>query len=207
MLRFKPSRRIAILALVCIVSVPGLAAAGDSNAKVVPVVELRGDVAAGNQLRLYIQPGAEATRCIRIVSEPSHTVLAVVIDPDYAAQPEGKELLDRVTAAVAVTDLPEGQPALQVSARPVADDRIAVFVTGESGEELLVADVMVGSGDFHVSTAFVDGGPKAGGGFHHCCLEGPCGQMCTDCSGPQFTCCLTDQCCHIYCGWIANCCQ
>ncbi len=202
-----PHLAIVVLTMVFTMIGAGLAAAADPGAGIAPIIDLRGDVVAGNQLRLYIQPGADATRCIRIVSQPSNTVLAVVLDPEYAEQPEGKRLLDKATGAVAVTDLPEGQPALQVPARPAGDDRIAVYVTGDSGEELLVADALVGGGAFHFSTALVEGGPKAGGGFYHCCQGGPCSNMCKTCSGVRFTCCLTDQCCQIYCDWVGNCCQ
>lgn len=183
------------------------AVAGGSRDHRVSVVDLRGDVVAGGQLRLYIQPGPAATRSLRIFSEPSHTLLAVVIDSGFAREPQGKALLEEQKgAAVAVTDLPEGQPALQVPGRPPGDDRVAVYVVGESGEEQLAADARVGAGPFHFSTAFVNGGPKAGGGMLQCCHGGPCGEMCAEC-GPKFTCCLTDDCCKIFCGWAGTCCQ
>ena len=194
-----------LLFIVCAVQP---AAAGEPQDHQVSVVDLRGDVVAGGQLRLYIQPGQAATKSLRIFSEPSHTLLAVVIDTEFAEKPQGKALLqEQKGAAVAVTDLPEGQPALQLPGRPAGDDRVAVYVTGASGEEELAADALVGDGPFHFSTAFVDGGPKTGGGIRHCCEGGPCQEMCVECGTPAFTCCLTDSCCDILCGWAGTCCQ
>lgn len=199
------SALVFLLIIAC--AVQPAAASGPQDHQV-SVVDLRGDVVAGGQLRLYIQPGPAATRSLRIFSEPSHTLLAVVIDTQFAKQPQGKALLqEQKGMAVAVTDLPEGQPALQVPGRPAGDDRIAVHVIGMSGEEELAADALVGAGPFHFSTAFVDGGPKAGGGIRHCCQGGPCTEMCTECGTPAFTCCLTDSCCDIFCGWAGTCCQ
>ncbi len=195
---------VFLLFMVC--SVPP-AAAGGPQGHELAVVDLRGDVGPGGQLKLFIQPGPAATASLRIFSEPSHTLLAVVMDPGFASQPRGKALLEEQEgAAVVVTDLPQGQPALQVAGRPAGEDRIAVYVTGASGEEQLAADARVGGGAFHFSTAIVKGGTKAGGGFVHCCQGGPCTQMCIDCRSPAFTCCLTDTCCDIFCGWAGTCC-
>ncbi len=207
-MRFWSRAALSMACVLFIVYAVQPAAAGEPQDHQVSVVDLRGDVVAGGQLRLYIQPGQAATKSLRIFSEPSHTLLAVVIDTEFARQAQGKSLLEEQKgAAVAVTDLPEGQPALQVDGRPAGDDRVAVYVTGASGEEELAADALVGNGPFHFSTAFVDGGPKAGGGIRHCCQGGPCTEMCAECGTPAFTCCLTDSCCDIFCGWAGTCCQ
>ncbi len=189
-----------LLFMVC--AVPP-AAAGGPQGHELAVVDLRGDVGPGGQLKLYIKPGPAATASLRIFSEPSHTLLAVVMDPGFASQPRGKALLEEQEgAAVVVTDLPQGQPALQVAGRPAGDDRIAVYVTGASGEEQLAADARVGGGAFHFSTALVEGG-----GFRHCCQGGPCGEVCTGCRAAAFTCCLTETCCEAVCGQGGSCCK
>ncbi len=181
------------------------------------ILSISGEVVAGDYLRVSITPGPIASQSIRVYSEPSHTPLVFVIDPEFKASPIGESWLKAVKsdtphATTITTTLPAGQPAVQIPARPTTDHRIAVYVSGEwpdgTEEERLVADGAVGSGGFSFSVwrQPPKNGTKIGGNFKHCCSGGSCSEMCVYCADSIFSCCLTP-CCSIYCGWQIPCCS
>jgi hypothetical protein len=133
----------------------GMAAASEAK---VEVVRVKG-YGSNGALTLEVSPGPAATRAIRVYSEPSHTLLAIVEDKDFAASPEGQKWRSEVSGerVRAVTDLPEGKPRLVLESRPASDDRIATWVFGDwpdgSKEDRLVGEGKVGNGDFEFSVA------------------------------------------------------
>lgn len=138
----------------------GAGMAAETTAKV-DVIRVKG-YGGNGALTLELSPGPAATRAIRVYSEPSHTLLAIVEDKDFAASPQGQKWRKEVSAqqaprAGSVTDLPEGRPRLVLDSRPTTDDRIATWVFGDwpdgSAEDRLVGDGKVGNGDFEFSIA------------------------------------------------------
>jgi hypothetical protein len=147
-----------------------------------------GQLKATGLMTLTVVPGPFAQKAIRIYSEPSHTLLVLILDNEFAksvaAEPwladalAGQEPLARVT-----TDLPSGQPRLHMQTRPSADQRIAVWINGvwpdQQEEDLLVADNQVGTGDFAFSTYLRKVRPASGDQpaaiqWEHCCSGGGC---------------------------------
>ncbi len=190
------------LLLLLALCTPGLARAQSSDE--VSVVALEGHRDPTGATTLGLRPGPVATHAIAVYSEPSHTLLTLVVDEAYAASPAGLSWLDGVHADEALarvtTSLPAAQPRVVVGGRPEGDRRIAVEVYGTwpdgSVEERLVADTPTPGDEFAFQT-FV----SADGSFHHCCSGEHCSQKCTDCPGPRFSCCLLEGCCSIACGW------
>lgn len=127
----------------------------------IDVIRVKGYDTKGS-LTLEITPGPAATRAIRIYSEPSHTLLAIVEDSGFSSSDQGNKwrsevLADQAPRSRSVTSLPEGRPRLIIEARPTTDDRIATWVFGDwpdgSVEDRLVGDGRVGNGDFEFSIA------------------------------------------------------
>lgn len=184
------------------------------------IAAVRGEITAEGGLALYVETGPPITNGLRLYSEPSHTLLLVLLDSGYASGPLGKEWLgglDKERAAsepaVLMTSLPGARPRVDLRGRPSTDRRIAVWANGVwpdgSTQDLLVADAEVGVGGFSFRTelgAELEPGSKVGGGYRHCCEGTGCSMMCVTCSGPQFTCCILDTCCDIFCGWAGSCC-
>lgn len=138
----------------------GAPIAAETTAKV-EVIRVKG-YGSNGALTLELLPGPAATRAIRVYSEPSHTLLAIVEDKDFAASSQGQKWRNEVSAkqaprAGSVTDLPEGRPRLVLESRPASDDRIATWVFGDwpdgTAEDRLVGDGKVGNGDFEFSIA------------------------------------------------------
>jgi hypothetical protein len=163
------------------------------------VIRVKGEVTEDGQLRLFVEPGPIVTDSVRVHSEPSHTLLAVLVNRNFRQSVEGEAWLAGVKAAapdaVIVTgDLQGAKPMIQLSGRPQTDNRIAVWVRGlwpDGGdEERIIADGLVGNGDFGFS-GFL--------GSQEWCCEGPgCDEMCVTCNGHAFTCCMYPQ-CEIFC--------
>jgi hypothetical protein len=178
------------------------------------VYTVAGETAPDGKLALSIIPGRYANRSIKVVSQPSDTILAIVVDSEYMRSEEWShsehlKVGQKEPQATASTSLPLGSPRFVIEGRPSTDDRIQVWVNssawpdGTTGERLL-ADGRVGPGhDFGFST-LLKPGPKSPS-IEHCCSGGPCGTMCKNCSGTKFECCLGPDCCLIVCEWEANC--
>lgn len=132
--------------------------AGAAPEKSAEILSVKGYASAG-AFTVEIVPGTAATEAIRVYSEPSHTLLAVVEDADFAATAAGQAWHARVFADMprsgSKTSLPEGRPRIQLEARPAADDRIVVWVYGSwpdgKVEDRLVGDHQVGKGAFELS--------------------------------------------------------
>lgn len=194
--------------------------AGEEERKTsLEVVRVKGQTANGI-LTLEISPGPAATRAIRIYSEPSHTLLAIMEDSKFAADEEGRQwrsqaIAEQQARSGVLTDLPAGHARLFLDSRPVTDDRIAVWVYGEwpgaPAEDRLAGDAVVGVGDFEFSIAvplLTPGNPFGPNKeWTHCCYSPYCwgGQTCRTCNTPYFTCCTLGICCAIDCYWVPSC--
>jgi hypothetical protein len=195
----------------------------ESKITSVDVVRIQGEEHKDGTMTLTITPGTPATRAVRVYSEPSHTLLAVMEDSKYASTEEGRQWRSQTIAeqqprSGILTRLPGGPVQLHLDGRPVLDDRVAVWVNGNwpgvSPEERLVADAVVGHGDFGFSIAvpLLNSGDTFGGPtkeWEHCCIGASCfwggGQVCRTCNTPYFTCCTLGICCSIDCYWVAAC--
>jgi len=159
------------------------------------VVRVEGEPTAAGRLQLTLAFGSSVKDGVLLVSEPSHTPIATVISPDFAASAGGRAVREQVLAAdggVVISELPAAQPRLVVAARPEADERVVVIVL-EGAARQTVADANVGSGAFAFAT-FVQGESTL-----HCCENPPCPYRCIACGGPAFTCCGPPDCeivCH-----------
>lgn len=132
--------------------------AGAAPEKTAEILSVKGYASAG-AFTLELVPGTSATEAIRIYSEPSHTLLTVVEDADFAATEAGRQWHARVFAEMprsgSKTSLPEGRPRIQMEARPAADDRIVAWVYGSwpdgKVEDRMVGDHQVSQGAFELS--------------------------------------------------------
>jgi hypothetical protein len=127
-------------------------------------VHVRGIALPNGDMWYEIDPGPLATRAVRMYSEPSHTRIAMVVDPDYKNSPEGQawmasladDRLDEV--AYATGSLPDAHLRFQVTPPPASDNRIWVWVNGNFfglDEDRLVAEQFLGSmREFGSSTYF-----------------------------------------------------
>lgn len=180
------------------------------------VVAIEGELSLSGILALKLEAGPYTTKAIRIYSEPSHTLLALVTDRSFSESVEGaawseQTLAQTMALASIITKLPEGQPLIHLQGRPEKDERIVVEVFGDwpdgSSELRTMADALVGSGDFSFSTYIETSGlEKAGIQIEHCCQGGSCKkQKCKECESFAFTCCLLPDCCWIECGHVSGC--
>jgi hypothetical protein len=185
---------------------PAVVSPGNLRVKAIEVL----GVPDGDQLTLTLTPGPAATKAIRVYSEPSHTLLAIVIDDRFATTREGKAWLDLYAAekpaALITTQLPDGIAKVSVPARPPKDERVAIYVHGRwpdgTEKERLIADGTVGQGRFAFTTHALPGEDP-----QHCCNNANCVNNCTDCTGPRFTCCQMVNCCWIKCGTVIGGCS
>lgn len=128
------------------------------------IVSIKG-YESGGIFTLEIVPGAAATEAIRVYSEPSHTLLTVVEDADFAETEPGKYWHSQVFAenprSASKTRLPEGRPRMQLAPRPATDDRIVAWVYGswQDGkvEDRKAGEKTVGSGAFEMSLSSPSG--------------------------------------------------
>lgn len=150
-----------LLALLgCLTVLPVLAESAEKSEST-EIVKVKG-YADGENFTLEIIPGEAATHAIRIYSEPSHTLLALIEDSKFAESDLGKTWRNQVVAegqprAGSLTSLPEGRARLFMEARDASDDRIATWVYGTwpdgTVEDRLVGDGKVGNGPFEFSIA------------------------------------------------------
>lgn len=139
--------KIVSITLLTVVSVllPGMAGADNAS----HLYELTGSRSASGELTLGLVVGQDVTNAVRVVSEPSQTLLLVVVDEEFAATKSGAAWLaehEGNARALAHTDLPAGATRVTVPAPPAGDDRIAVWLFGTwsgEAEERLVADARV----------------------------------------------------------------
>jgi hypothetical protein len=187
--------------------------------KYIEVVQIEGTGLEDGRLALSVVAGPYADRSIRVVSQPSDTTLAVVVDFEYAKLRAGEKLknhwtLERAAQGVAITSLPDGAPRLVIGGRPSTDDRIQVWVTSSEAfdpeSEILIADGRVGTGhEFGFSTGYEEGREKGWPiqplSGYHCCTGPGCGLLCIyNCEDTHFNCCHYP-CCKIFCGWSNDC--
>lgn len=191
-----------------------LPACGKSGAT--QIVSVRGTADAAT-LVLQLQAGPVATRGVRVYSEPSHTLLLMAIDAAFYAEEAGKAWVAENrnvenAAALIAPQLPGSIASVIVPARPITDTRVAVWVFGTwpSGKtaDQLKADGLVGAGSFSFASSIPPNVTDPDDPVH-CCEGNGCSQMCVECSGPRFSCCLNTPpgCCDIGCGWFYPCCQ
>jgi hypothetical protein len=167
-------------------------------------------VASHDALQLSVISGSVVTRGLRIYSEPSHTLLLVEVDAEFVKTAAGKAWLEEIQSSKAqavVTDsLPGARPRVSMRARPKTDNAVSVYVYGSWPDgvvdERLISYGTVGNADFHFTTS-IDAADTSDP--THCCSGGSCSQMCVDCSGAFFSCCLDPYCCTIKCGFAEQC--
>jgi len=165
-------------------------------------LEITGDPTA-NGLMLSMNLGRLFRQGAKVYSEPSHTLIFAGMSPQLNASKEGEDLRSKAIiggGGVVVTDFPNAAVRIEVPARPPDDYGIVVYAVTGSGD-FLVAAGKVGGGRFGWKTTWAE----LNGVLDptHCCSNA-CGEVCIDCSGPYFTCCLQCgcQCYNIECGWI-----
>ena len=174
-------------------------------------VRVQGTIGKGGSLRLAVETGSVATRSLMVFSEPSHTLLLLIVDEVFATTDVGRDWLAGLRTSTkpvvtVTTTLPNGEPLVEIKGRPASDDRIVVWALGRDGTgkptEMLVADAQVGNRGFGFST-FVERGTDAL--YRHCCDSEVCGKNCVECGSPKFTCCLNAppmECCWIGCNHV-----
>jgi len=182
-------------------------------------IHVKGETQSNGVFMLGIETGAVVTRAMRVYSEPSHALLATVIDRAFSESLEGRAWLETTQAAkaqaVATVNLANGsKPRLQALGRPSNDSRIVVWVYGitpttDGGlmeSDRLYADAGVGGGDFEFSslspvnrTAVMLERSKASRGFVRASSKYV--QACQGCGTEPMCCGL----CADPCGTTANC--
>jgi hypothetical protein len=164
-------------------------------------------------LRLEVTGGPIATHAYRIYSEPSHALMLVAMTTTFRASAEGKAWekanVDVTPQAFATVDTLAGTTvAVDIPPRRIEDWHVTVTILGTwpDGvfEERLISDAGIADPTFHFSTALDPSDTT--GDPHHCCQSDGCGQMCIDCSGFGFQCCLVPPNCSINCGINHPCC-
>lgn len=115
------------------------------------VVAVSGQASGEKNLALSLRFGASVTDAVRVYSEPSHTLLAAIMDQSFAETDQGQAWRSSHEDAAALVEapLPESQPMLVIPGRPADDTRIAVWIHGDlhgdGSTETLVADALVGA--------------------------------------------------------------
>ena len=197
--------RIALAAW-CLLFFSPLALTAAVPADNILIQDIEGRV-RGASLQIFLDAGPVVTKAMRIYSEPSHTLLVYFIDSAFKQTGPGKEWIASVIgssgAACVTTTLP-GSGSVQVPARPLEDDRIAVWANGTwptlGEKDQLVADGKIGNRDFHFTTSIprtAASGISPDTLYHNCCT-GLCGTGCIDCTSHRFTCCIGAACCAAY---------
>lgn len=122
----------------------------------------------------------------RLYSEPSHTLLLLVMTPRFASSHEAADLKEEAARKKAVVRLGSviGGDRFEVRYPPEGDNRIAVWAMTDT-EEFLVADARVTVGRFDFRTTW----SEWLGQVKHCCY---CRiEVCVEVTeaSPAFTCC------------------
>ena len=118
-----------------------------------------GAVLENGGYELAVEPGKLATRALRVYSEPSHTLLLVLSDTEFAGTSEGgrwRAALDEKPMATILTELPSGEVRVQLPRRPTTDDEIAIWIYGIGSDgfeaDRLISYGKVGFGGFEFSS-------------------------------------------------------
>jgi hypothetical protein len=124
---------------------------------------------------------------LEVWAEPSHTALFV----GTRSLTESKSL---VAEPLAVIGGLAGafNHTLTLAYIPSDDHRIEIKMH-LGNQDLLVASAKVNVGAFRFASTFDLIPTRSGyaiGTYHHCCSNQKCGQICSDCNGPFFTCSL-----------------
>lgn len=77
-------------------------------------------------------------RAVNIYSEPSHSLLCTIIDPDTPAEAKAKIRAEKPAGMVETTIREQIGPRFEIPAPPVTDDRILVEYVLKSGEGVVV---------------------------------------------------------------------
>jgi hypothetical protein len=176
---------------------------GDS----VIVYRLEDSTGADGSFAMTLEAGPVATEAVRVFSEPSHTLMLLAMDSGFRGSKEGQAWeqavrdSDNPRAIVTPESLAGSSSTVGIAPRPKSDDRFQVDVLGcwpdGTVEERMIADAKVRASGFAFSSAVRMGSPA--GDPQHCCEGGGCGQLCIDCQGPAFSCCLIPPHCNIAC--------
>ena len=137
---------------------------------------------------------------LEVWAEPSHTALFVGRKtplPEVESKNLGAEPLAVVRG---LSGAFSQKLVLPYPAKRFTDHRIVVKMR-VGNQDLLLASANVNVNAFRFTSSFDMVQTAAGvydfGTYHHCCSGVRCGQICTDCNGPFFTCDLIN--CEINC--------
>lgn len=193
------------------------------------IAEVEGVYREDRTLDLTIRRGPAATNAVRLFSEPSHTLLAVLIDSEYLKTSSGAAFLSaaksqgrpRIATSPLRTDsagnvLPSTTLIKGVH-RPPSDDSLVLWVNSKI---VVTRGLNIDSspseeehapGDQRVSTTELEAGKP----FHfasyydpatltaeYCCVSPDCGIICTSCDTRLYNCCTMPYwkcCCLIHC--------
>lgn len=135
--------------------------------------------------------GPSADR-VEVWAEPSHTPLFIGAKSP-APTVESKSLgTEPLTVVRGLKGAFSQNLILPYSPSQRRTDRRIVVKMRVGDQDLLIASANVNVKTFRFTSTFdLDqnpGGVYSLGTYHHCCSGGRCGKMCTDCTGPYFTC-------------------
>lgn len=129
---------------------------------------------------------------VEVWAEPSHTPLFIgarSLVPMGEAKSLGAEPL---TVARGLTRAFSQELTLPYSPSQRSGDQRIVVKMRVGDQDLLIAAASVNVNAFRFASTFdLDQSPGEGyslASYHHCCSGGRCGKLCTDCTGPYFTC-------------------
>jgi hypothetical protein len=197
-----------VIALGLAQAVPGQTGSSSSDgvsSDAVLAVHFRGLVLPSGQMWYELDPGPIATRAIRMYSEPSHTRLAMVVDPEFKNSAAGKAWMDSLPAdriqevAFSTGSLPDAHPRFQISAPPGSDWWVSVWVNGNyfglDEDRLVAKQALMGEMNFGSSVYITPEGV-----IERCCDCHNGTKSCDYCDSNQFyNCCYFQGGCQIYC--------
>jgi hypothetical protein len=169
-------------------------------------------------VRMTIRTGPVVDRSVRVYSEPSHTLMAVLIDSDFKVTDDGRSWLDSLQGrrgAEAMMTVPlssenAAEFVLARSGRPAEDDSYGVWAYGGRLPDQLVVNAHSRAPAWGVSASLPDG--EAGQNrivpmFTLCCSSTNCPEECVSCTERNFGCCATPPCCGACCPRCIDCCN
>lgn len=158
-------------------------------------------------IQLNLEFGSVFQRAAMVYSEPSHQLLTVVYSPGFEQTPPGRSLLREArngkSFAILKSPLPQSRPGVMIPNRPAGDNALSVWTIEENGEEVAVAQVVLGERqDFSFATYAKLDIAKRWFAINHCCEREHCSNepKCKECDTAWFTCCA---CGSISCGQAA----
>lgn len=119
------------------------------NGSLALVARLSTSRAYDNQLWLDISTGPVVTNALRVYSDPSHTLVAVIVDSAFSQTVEGQKWLasfPKGNAVILFVKLPLASVSIRVPDFPSADEGLRLWVNGDFFGNY--ADMLVGGYGF-----------------------------------------------------------